>query len=133
MMDEYVPPWNKSVELADATPRIVSTPQQVFTGLRVGLANQTVECSQCGALRQSGQSIVCYAYRSADAPEWLLTRCYCTDCTPTEIETPTLGTSELLLEAELGVVSDVADQLHECCLQDVRVVDWQDCSVGAKP
>lgn len=50
-----------------------------------------------------------------------------------EIETPTLETSELLVAAELSVVSHVADQLHECCLQEVTVVDWRDPIEGAEP
>ena len=132
MSRPYVHPWDEPTD--DPVDTMVrSTPRQVFDGQRVGVANQTVECSCCQGLRRSGQRLVCYAYRPAEAPEWLVTRCYCPACAPTAIETPTLGTAELLVEAELGVVSIVAEQLHECCLLQVTVRDVSPCTEGAEP
>jgi hypothetical protein len=74
-----------------------------------------------------------YAYRAAEASEWVLTRCYCVDCTGPEIETPTLGTSEVLVDARLEVLSLSAEQRHTLCLHEVSVLAFSPLMEGDEP
>ncbi|WP_348611667.1 hypothetical protein [Halobaculum rarum] len=132
MNDDYVHPWDQPE--AEGTHRTVQTTlHQTLTGLPVGLATLDVICSACKRAIQEGDHLWVYAYRAADDPEWLLTRCYCEACAVDEIETPTLGTSETLVEARLDVVAITSEQRHHLCLGAVDVRAFSPLTEGARP
>jgi hypothetical protein len=134
MIDEYVHTWDRPKPDHDpAHPSVVTTPKQALSGLHIGLANLQALCTTCGDALGEGQPIWVYAYRAAEDPEWLLTRCYCRDCAPDGIETPTLGTSETLIEAYLDVVSLSGERRHQLCLSEVAVLAFSPLTKGAAP
>ncbi|MFA1610781.1 hypothetical protein [Halobellus rubicundus] len=98
----------------------VTTPRQLLTGLGIGLATLEVHCTGCNCRMGEGEMVWVYAYRAAEDPEWTITRCFCAACTDRRIETPTLGTSEVLAAARLNVRSVVDEQRHELCLTHVE-------------
>lgn len=133
MIDEYVHAWDHPASEQSEQKQVVTTPRQALTGLQVGLANLEVHCTSCGQTRHDGEQLWVYAYRAADDPEWLLTRCYCLGCAPDRIETPTLGMSEVLVEARLDVVSLSSEQRHRLCLREIEVLACSSLTEGASP
>jgi hypothetical protein len=124
MIDEYVHPWDQPQPSSAAMdPAVVTTPRQVLDGVELGQGKARVYCTGCDRQLGEGDRLVVYAARTVDAPEWLVTRCYCPDCAPRRIETPTLGTSEVLASAHLGVRSHVSAQLHHLCLTEIELVE----------
>ena len=111
----------------------VAALEQLFTGLRVGLPSLEVRCCSCGTQLGEGDQVSVYAYRTVETPRWNLARCQCIDCAPGEIETPTLGATEVRLSARLAVVSDTATQQHRLCLAAPTVTAYAPASTGAKP
>ena len=114
-------------------PAVVSTPQQILTGLSVGLPTLEAYCACCDASRGEGETLVVYVYRGAEAYEWDIARVYCWDCAPVGITTPTLGTTEALVSARLGVVSSVAEQTHCLCLTAPELVAHSPPTEGSLP
>lgn len=112
---------------------ITSTPQQVLAGMQVGLPDLVVVCTYCGEEVAEGQACTVYAYRPADDHEWYPARCYCQACAPDEIPTPTMGTSEVLVQAWLGVVSRPHDRSHRLCLLKVDLLASSPPSEGSPP
>lgn len=98
----------------------VTTPRQVLTGLSIGLANLRAYCTGCNRTLREGDRIWVYAYRAAEGPEWTITRCFCPDCVERQIDTPTLGTSEVVAAARLNVRSLAGEQRHELCLTAIE-------------
>lgn len=134
MIDEYVHPWDHPPCDPDPDhPRVVTTPQQTLRGLEIGLATQEVLCTGCERLLTEGEPGVVYAHRAVDAPEWLVTRCYCRACAPGQLQTPTLGTSEVLVTVSFGVGSEAITQRHYLCLTDIDLVALSPPSEGTPP
>ena len=134
MTNEYAQRGDRPKPDHDPTsPSVVTIPSQALTGLHIGLANCTVRCSGCEVTLQEGNSIWVYAYRAAEAPEWVLSRYYCEQCAPDGIETPTLGTSEVLITAVLEVVSLLREQRHQLCLGEVETLAVSPLTEGAVP
>lgn len=100
---------------------VVAPLEQLFTGLRVGLPTLTVQCCACGTELGEGNTVSVYAYRTAETPHWHLARCRCPDCALETIETPTLGATEVRINAWLAVISDVKTQQHRLCLTEPTV------------
>jgi len=109
----------------------VTTPRQLLTGLQIGLANLRVQCTGCNRTMGEGDRVWVYAYRAAEDPEWTITRCFCPSCTDRQIETPTLGTSEVLVAARLNVRSLSGEQRHELCLTHVDPCAFSPLMEGA--
>jgi hypothetical protein len=134
MIDEYVHPCDFSYESPDGDlPTVLTTPEQVLTGVVIAVPDQEAQCTDCGRTLREGERVLEYAYRAADAPQWDAVRCYCRDCRPETISAPTLGTSELLVEAVLGTVSDVRQQSHRICLLEVDPVAASPPTEGTLP
>ncbi len=114
-------------------PVIQSTPAQVLAGVQVGLPDLTAVCTCCGESITEGQATSVYAYQPADEQEWYLARCYCQACAPDEIPTPTVGTSEVVVQAWLGVVSRPHDRSHRLCLLEVELVAFSPPAEGHDP
>lgn len=102
-------------------PAVAATPQQVLEGLTVGSAQEAVVCTGCQQSRYEGQAVVVYACRREEAMMWEIQRWYCPACAPAGIETTTLGLSEVLTSARLGLRSFAAAQSHQLCLNEVGV------------
>lgn len=134
MSDENGSPSNHlDQDLETEHPQIVSTQRQVLSALHIGLANLTVACTACRRTLREGHPVWVYAYWAADDPEWLPTRCFCQECKDHALEIPTLGTSELLIEARLDVVTQTTDQRQHLCLGAVEVVTFSPPTEGASP
>lgn len=82
---------------------------------------------------KTGDTKVGYAYRTMDAPEWPVARCYFKTCAPATVRTSTLGTSELLASATVGMRSQAVGQIHHLCLGDVVAVALSLPSGGSPP
>ncbi|NHN46487.1 hypothetical protein G9464_02575 [Halostella sp. JP-L12] len=124
MIDEYIHPWDTPWERTDTElSTVLTTPEQLLTGVSIGVPIPEAQCADCGRTLREGENVVVYAYRAADATEWDVARCYCRDCGPDGISAPTLGTSETLVGALIGTVSDVGRQTHQFCLLDIERVD----------
>lgn len=123
MKDDDVHPGDRPKAELSPEDRVSTHPRQVFSGLEIGLANQQAYCLRCDCRLIEGDTIMIYAYRPAEASEWCLVRCYCQDCAPGQIETPTVDTSEVLASATLGTLSRVTEQVHHLCLTHVEVID----------
>lgn len=113
--------------------QVVSNPVQLFTGLPVGVTGTYVLCSGCDTTLTEGQSVTVYAYRIAGRSRWDLRRCYCTDCAPASVRGPTLGVTEVLVQAWLGTVSIPRTRTHRLCLGEVAVVADSPPDDGAWP
>lgn len=104
--------------------RVVTTPRQALTGLHIGLANLRVPCSTCDRALQAGDSIWVYAHRTADEPEWQLTRCYCEGCAAHAPVTQTLGASETFVKARLDIVTLASEDRRQLCLSNVEICKY---------
>jgi hypothetical protein len=112
---------DRGIGTEDREQAVVAALEQLFTGLRVSLPTLMVQCCCCGTQLDDGEQVSVYAYRTVETPRWHLACCRCPDCAPNDIETPTLGTTEVRLSARLAVVSDVEMQQHRLCLVDPTV------------
>jgi hypothetical protein len=131
--EEYAHLWNRSQSDCNCPQQVVSTPSQVLTGLSLGLATREVVCNRCGQHLGEGSAVQVHAYRAAGAPRWSLTRCYCTACGPGAITTPTLGTTEALVMAQLAVVSLPDEQRHSLCLSSPTLLAFSPPTRGPTP
>ena len=115
-------------------PRTIQAdPAQVLTGWSIGLPTNRVVCVGCGAQLGEGRAVTVYGYRVAEGSKWDLRRCYCEDCAPSVIHSPTLGVSELLARAWLGTLALPRDRTHHLCLTEVELVAYSPPSEGAEP
>lgn len=110
---------------------IQAEPAQVLTGWPVGLPTGHVICVGCGEQLGEGRAVHVYGYRGAERETWDLRRCYCEDCAPHMIHSPTLGVTELLAQAWIGTLAIARTRTHRLCLTDVEVVDFSPPSTGA--
>lgn len=122
-----------SCETDSELPSIVSTPQQVLTGVQIGLPDLHASCTCCGESITEGQACTVYAYRPANGQEWYPAKCYCQGCAPDKIPTPTIGTSEVVIQSWLGVVSRPHDRSHRLCLLEVELVEFSPPTEGRQP
>jgi len=106
------------------TVRVETDVEQVLTGLQVGLAGAKGTCCWCGRELHDGHCVTVYAYRTAGHDEWNLPRVYCRECNTGEIETPTLGTVEVVATAFLGVLQVAASQTTRLVLTGVELEEY---------
>jgi len=117
----------------DGEQAVIAALDQLFTGLRVGLPSLIVHCCGCGAQLGEGDQVSVYAYRTVETPRWHLARCQCIDCARGNIETPTLGATEVRVTARLVVRSDAGTQQHCLCLADPDVLSFALPATGTTP
>ncbi|MEF8825337.1 MAG: hypothetical protein V5A27_03205 [Halapricum sp.] len=133
-MAEYAHPWDHpESELTGDTTRVLTTLEQLLTGLSIGTADQYVYCTACRQAQYEGHAVTVYAYRCSEASSWDVARCYCEDCAPTVIETPTLGAGECLASATLGSRAFPSEQRHRLCLNDIATVALSPPTEGTSP
>ena len=102
-------------------PVLVGTVAQLFAGLSLARLGEPPQCVACGCAMTAGRSIVVAVYRPVEQACWQLGRCYCQQCAPDTIETPTLGVMELQVTGRVGTQSAVHTQSHAYCLLEPRV------------
>jgi len=112
---------------------VEATPEQVLEGLLVGFSDQLAMCTVCYADLQEGMTVTAYAHRCASAAEWSIPRVYCADCAPDRLSSPTLGFTEVLATAELGMRSFHSEQSHWLCLNDVEIAVHSPPTEGSEP
>lgn len=133
-MDNRVHYWERpGLRPHPDAPGVVTTPQQALSGLQVGLSNLRTVCTECGLKSVEGERVGVYAYRTAEARDWDVARCYCSGCAPERVRTPTLGAEEAIVRARLGVCSDAGAQTHRCCLIEVELVAFSPPTEGCQP
>lgn len=107
--------------------------EQALTGLQIGLSGPVGVCCQCGRDLHDGHCVTVYAYRTAGHDKWNLPRVYCRGCGNDEIKTPTLGTTEVVATAFLGVLQVAAAQATRLVLTNVELVASSPPSEGTEP
>lgn len=112
---------------------VETTAEQVLTGLQVGLTGAQGTCSQCGRDLHDGHCVTVYAYRTAGHDEWNPARVFCRECGTDEVETPTLGTTEVVATAFLGVLQLAASQSTRLALTSIEVEAYSPPEDGTKP
>lgn len=133
MNDEWLHARERAGEEPKEIPRTVTgPPNQLLTGLPIGLPTQYTCCACCVEKLVAGQSAVVYGYRTAEDASWDIQRAYCTGCAPSVIRTPTLGVIEILAEGSLGTLSVPRDQVHRSCLVDVDLQAYSPPREGAR-
>ncbi|WP_135855200.1 hypothetical protein [Halorussus salinus] len=114
------------------TVRVETNVEQVLTGLQVGLAGAKGTCCCCGRELHDGHGVTVYAYRTAGHDQWNLPRVYCRECNSGEVETPTLGTNEVVATAFLGVMQVAAAQTTRLALTGVEVEEYSGPDKGSE-
>ncbi|MFC4451189.1 hypothetical protein [Halorussus aquaticus] len=117
---------------SEETVRVETDVEQVLTGLQVGLEGARGTCCWCGQELHDGHCVTVYAYRTAGHDEWNLPRIYCHDCNGGKIETPTLGTVEVVVTAFLGVMQVAASQTTRLVLTGVEVEEYSGPDDGSE-
>ncbi|WP_135827273.1 hypothetical protein [Halorussus ruber] len=113
------------------TVRVETDVEQVLTGLQVGLNGAKGTCCCCGRELYDGHCVTVYAYRTAGHDEWNLPRVYCRDCNAGMLETPTLGTAEVVATAFLGVMQVAASQSTRLVLTGVELEEYSGPDEGS--
>ncbi|MFC7079270.1 hypothetical protein [Halorussus caseinilyticus] len=114
--------------------RVEAAVEQVLNGLQVGLPGATTTCAYCGRQLHDGDCITVYAYRKAGHHHWNCPRVYCRSCRNSDdgVPTPTLGTTEILATAFLGIMQVAAAQTTRLALTDVEVQSYSHPSDGSE-
>lgn len=135
MSDEYLRGRDRpNGEVAETrTLTVAATPDQLFTGRQVGFSDLREVCIDCADLLREGDGLVSYAARPAATARWETQRCYCADCAPDDIVVPTLGTSELLVQARLGTVALPRQRTHRLCLVEAEPLAFSPPTEGSEP
>ncbi len=119
-------------QLESETVRVETDVEQVLTGLQVGLDGARGTCCWCGRELYDGHYVTVYAYRTAGHDQWNLPRVYCRECNGGNIETPTLGTAEVVATAFLGVLQVAASQTTRLVLTGVEVEEYSGLDEGSE-
>ena len=107
--------------------------EQVLLGLQVGHQQLHDFCCGCGRELHGGTRVTAYAYKPADAPQWDVARVYCQPCDHTKIETPTLGTTEVLVSGCLALTQLAARQTTRLVLSDIELQAQSPLTDGTSP
>ena len=128
-MSEEATTWSSVCENA----KLTATPEQLFTGTELGLPTLEAICRSCKQTLHEGDSCAVYVYQPAADVQWYTRRCYCDDCVPETIRTPTLGTSEALVHAILGTIASQSQQTYRLCLTEITLRAFSPPTEGSEP
>ena len=103
------------------SPVLRAIPEQLFTGTEIGLPTLEAVCESCTQTLHEGARCTVYVYQPVEDAQWYTRRCYCDDCAPATIQTPTVGTSEGLVHASLGTIASQSRQTYRLCLTEVTL------------
>lgn len=90
--------------------------------LLAGYQLTETRCSYCKDDLHDGDRVAAYAVQYAGDDTWSVPRLYCRPCSPTTIDDPTLGATELLVDGRLGQTMDAATQRTSLALLDIEDV-----------
>lgn len=121
--------------LSEDTLEVSATLEQVLTGLPMGQPGSTGkgQCHACGVPLRDGACVTVYVYQTAGNAEWKLPAVYCDGCHSSKIETPTLGATEAVISAFIGVAQYAARQTTRFILSNVTLEDVSPPSDGSPP
>ena len=122
-----------SVSPKSEKPVLTATPEQLFTGSQIGLPTLEAVCQSCTKTLYEGATCTVYVYQPAEDVQWYMRGCYCEECAPTTIQTPTLGTSEVLVHAILGTIASQSQQTYRLCLTEVTLSAYSSSTEGCEP
>jgi hypothetical protein len=112
---------------------IPARPRTILTGTLIGTSGCQGVFTGCLQDLQEGQTVRVYAYRITDSHDLDVARCYCPECGPDRIVGPTLGATEVLATARLGIRSRPATRTHRLCLDEVSTIGVSPPTEGAQP
>lgn len=115
------------------SPVLTASPEQLFLGTEIELFILEAVCRSCTLTLHEGAPCTVYVYQPADDVQWYTRGCYCEACAPATIQTPTLGTSEVLVHAILGTVASQSQQTYRLCLIDVILCAYSPPTEGGEP
>ena len=114
-------------------PVLTATPEQLFTGFEIGLPTLEAVCQSCTKTLHEGTTCTVYVYQPAEDVQWYTRWCYCEECAPATIQTPTLGTREVLVHAILGTIASQSQQTYRLCLTGVTLSTYSPSTEGCEP
>ncbi|QLH80989.1 hypothetical protein [Halosimplex pelagicum] len=106
-----------SGEIVDAAP------EQVFEGHAVGAGGKAC-CGSCRRTVREGDRIIVYAYRMSDMRRWSVAQLSCRSCSDLDVLTPTLGATEVVMNARLAVTADAATQESRLTIRAPQVTTF---------
>ncbi|MDS0475688.1 hypothetical protein [Natrinema sp. 1APR25-10V2] len=104
----------------DDEPTVIATPEAVLTGHPVGPRSNGAVCISCGEALHETDIVFAYAYRCAEAADWIVSRLYCLECAPGRVRSPTLGVTEVLVGGRLGTITLPTARTHRQCLTELQ-------------
>lgn len=110
----------------DTPVTTIASLKQLLHGLHVGVPNsEGTSCDQCGRGLRDGDAVTVYASKPVEATTWKIRQINCQDCQQKmEISTPTLGVSEALAAANLGITQNAATQTTWLVLANVKPISF---------
>ncbi len=78
-------------------------------------------CIGCYAALYETDIVFAYAYRCAESVQWNVPRLFCHGYSPATIQSPTLGTTEVLVGGRLGSTALPTSRIHRLCLTELAV------------
>ena len=117
----------------DNETMVTATPEAVLTGHPVGPRANGAVCIGCGEALHEVDIVSAYAYRCADAADWVVSRLYCLECAPARIRSPTLGATEVLVGGRLGSITLPTARTHRLCLVELKMRTFSPPTEGCAP
>jgi hypothetical protein len=108
-----------------------ATFEQLLYGHPVGVEGD-VFCTSCDDHLEAGERVEVYAYRLSGRAGWSVPRLLCEDCAWGGL-IETLGAIELLATADLGTLSNPAQQTHTAVLVSPEVERMSPPTTGNDP
>ena len=117
----------------DNKTTVIATPEEVLAGHPIGPHANGAVCSGCGEALHETDIVFAYAYRCAEAVDWIVSRLYCRECSPDRVRSPTLGVTEVLVGARLGTITLPTARSHRLCLVELALRAFSPAENGCAP
>jgi len=127
--------WSRSTTdsaINDETA-VIATPEAVLAGHPVGPRSNGAVCIGCGEALYETDIVFAYAYRCAEAADWIVSRLYCLECAPSRVRSPTLGVTEVLVGGRLGTITLPTARSHRLCLTELALRAFSPPTEGCPP
>ncbi|ELY63489.1 hypothetical protein C489_18796 [Natrinema versiforme JCM 10478] len=112
---------------------VTATPEAVLAGHPVGPRANGAVCIGCGEALHETDIVFAYAYRCAEAADWVVSRLYCLECAPSRVRSPTLGVTEVVVGGRLGTIALPTARSHRLCLTELAVRAYSHPTEGCAP
>lgn len=117
----------------DDETTVIATPEAVLAGHPVGPHANGAVCIGCGEALHEADIVFAYAYRCAEATDWIVSRLSCHGCAPSRIRSPTLGATEVLVGGRLGTIALPTARTYRLCLTELAVRTFSPPTEGCSP